>query len=172
MMNKIMPKREDGFTLIETLVYTAIFVMIVGSIASFASFLQTSRIRTQMFLEVNDQGTSLMRTITQSVRNGTSINAPTIGTSGGVLSISTAAPATNPTTFSATGEALYVVESTTPAVALTNNKVRVTNLLFSNVSRPATPGIVEIRFTLSNTASSTRPEEQYTQDFYGTAAIR
>ncbi|MEI6843152.1 MAG: type II secretion system protein [bacterium] len=171
-MKKNSIQKNSGFTLIETIIYVAIFGMVIVGLAEFALSLNSYRMRTQVMLEVSDQGASLVRTITQSVRNGTAINSPVVGNSAGVLSIATASSSTNPTTFSASGEVLYMVEGTSSAVALTNNKVKVSNLVFSNTSRPATHGTVLVRFTLSNTASTTRAEEQYSVNFYGTATIR
>lgn len=161
-----------GFTLIETLIYTALFVLIAGAIASFAATLQSSRVRTQVVLEVNGQGASVIRTITQAVRNASAINTPSVGVSGSTLSLTTLDPGTDPTVFSQTGDSLYVSEAGGADVALTNTKVAVSNLSFANRSRSGTPGVVEIRFTLSTAGSPTRPEEQYSVDFYGTAAIR
>lgn len=146
--------------------------MLVGSIAVFASNMQSSRLHAQMVLEVNDQGTSIARAIIQAIRSADSINAPLSGTSASSLSLSNTNAALNPIAFTQTGEVLYIVEGAGSPVALSNNKVRVSNLTFNNLSRTATPGVVQFRFTLQNTASTTRAEEQYAVDFYGTASIR
>src|SRR5512133_191671 len=50
---------KTGFTLIETLIYVLIFSMMVGVLAGFASNLETFHLRTQVMLEVHDQGSSL-----------------------------------------------------------------------------------------------------------------
>lgn len=163
---------HKGFTLVETLVYVAIFVMFVGGITTFAVQLQSSRLRAQIMLEVNGQGNSIVRSIGQTIRNAQAINAPTAGTSASSLSVATGNPVTNPTVFSQSGEVLYVTEGAGSPIALSNNNVRLTHLTFTNLSRVSTPGVVQFRFTLQNTASTTRAEEQYAIDFYGTAAIR
>lgn len=172
MKIKFKLQKNKGLTLIEILVYTAIFIMVVGSIALFASNLQSSRIRAQIILEVNDQGTSIVRSITQAIRNGSAINSPTTGSSDASLSIANIDPAINPIIFSQIGDVLYVTEGVASPVALSNNKVKVSNLVFNNLSRSSTPGIVQFRFTLENTDSATRAEEQYSVDFYGSASIR
>ncbi len=166
----LQPSR--GFTLIETLIYVVIFSMVVGTLIAFALSMNSSRLRAQVMLEVNGQGTSMVRTITQAVRNSTGINAPTAGNTTSSLALATGVSGTNPTVFSVAGETLYVTEGTGSPIALTNNKVKVTNLVFTNLSRASTPGVVQARFTLSNTASATRVEQQYSVDFYGTAGIR
>jgi type II secretory pathway pseudopilin PulG len=165
-------KTNKGFTLVETLVYTAIFVIMVGGIATFATNIQSSRLRMQTLLEVNDQGNSIVRTIGQAIRNADSINSPTIGSNDSSLDLATLDIGTNPTNIYQTGETLYITEGGNDPVALSNNKVQVTNLTFSNLSRPSTPGVIQFRFTLKNTASAIKAEQQYSVDFYGTASIR
>jgi prepilin-type N-terminal cleavage/methylation domain-containing protein len=157
---------QKGFTLIEILIYVAIFSMIVGALFAFSFSFDGSRLQSQLMLEVNDQGTSLIRTITQSIRGAVLVDTPMVGAIAETLSINTKNPISNPTVFFINNEALYVSEGASAQIALTNNKVKITNLVFSNVSRPATPGVIRIRFTLAN------KEGKYSVDFYGTAAIR
>ncbi len=163
---------NKGFTLIEVMIYVAIFSIVVGTLTTFALSMNSSRLRAQVMLEVNGQGASIVRTITQTVRNSTAITAPSAGNTAGALTLATSVSGTNPTSFSVTGETLYMTEGALSTVALTNNKVKLTNLVFTNLSRASTPGVVQMRFTLSNTASTTRVEQQYSVDFYGTAARR
>jgi len=75
--------------------------------------------------------------------------------------------------YASTG-ALQVKEgavSATP-VPLTNNKVQVTSLSFTNLTRSGTPGAVRISFTLSRINPSNRGEYDYQKTFTTTAAIR
>jgi len=166
------PQRSQGFTLVETLIYTAIFVMLVSALAVFASNLNSSRLRAQIILEVNDQGTSIVRTVGQAIRNAQSINSPTIGNSASSISVATVNPATNPTVFSQIGETIYMTEGAGNPIPLSNSKVRLTNLTFTNLSRSSTPGVIKFSFTMQNTAGTSRAEEQYQINFYGSATIR
>lgn len=172
-MNKGISKQKNiGFTLVETLIYVAIFAMLVGGIATFASNVQSSRLRSVLWFEVNGQGNSIIRTITQSIRNSESINSPAQGNNGSSLSLSMTSPSADPTAFSLTGDTLYITEGGGSPVALSNNKVKVSNLTFSNLSRSTTPGVVQVRFTLSNAAIAGFAEDVYSVDFYGSAALR
>lgn len=172
MKNFFKKNKISGFTLIETLIYIGIFIILVGGIALFAANLQTSRLRAQILLEVNDQGASVVRLITQSIRNAESINSPALGGSAAALNLAMADPAVNPIIFFVSGENLYITEGSGQPMALTNNKVKITDLIFNNLSRPSTPGVVQFKFTLSNTASTTQEAERYLVDFYGAVAIR
>lgn len=170
-MNKFF-ENQKGFSIVEMIVYIAIFALFVGALVTFTLNINSSRLHSQIMLEMKDQGADLIRTLTTSIKNATAINTPGTGISSGVLSINTSSPSTTPTVFSEDGEALFVTESTGSAVALTNNKVKITNLTFTNVSRVGTPGIIQIRFTISNTASKTLAAEQYSVNFYGSSAVR
>lgn len=161
---------KKGSTLIETLVYVAIFSILIGALTSFTISMITSRVRNQIILEVNDQGTKMVRTITQSIRNSRSVNTPTISTGSATLSLTTGVALNDPTIFSVSGGVLYITEGTT-TTAITNNRVSVSNLMFYNMSRSATPGVVKLSFTISNVTPSSNSAYNYSTDFYGGASM-
>ncbi len=171
-MNNLDFKTNYGFTLVEMLVYTALFALMVSALVAFMSTLSQSRIRNQAVLEVNDQAAQVMRVITQNVRNATSVSSPSIGTSGSSLSVNTVLPATTPTTFTVSGGTLYITQGSGGAVALTNNRVAVSNVLFSNLSRASTFGTVRVSFTLRSVSSATQAQYNYSANFYGTGTLR
>lgn len=164
--------KQKGLTLIETLVYVAIFTMFVVVLSSFSGQINSARLRNQTILEINYQGSQIIQDINSTIRNAVSINEPVITNSGTSLSVETINPAHNPTVFSVATGTLYIKQGTNDSIPLTNNKVEVSNLIFSNMSRFGTPGNIRIRFTLKNSDIYTKPEEQYTKDFYGSASIR
>jgi len=157
-----------GMSLVETIVYVAIFSIFVIGLAQFSTTLSTTRLHTQGVLEVNDQGSQALKLITQTLRNGSSVNSPTIGNNGSSLSIDTDVPATNPTVFSESGGVLYITEGADSPIALTNNKVVVSNLSFSNLSRASTPNIIKISFTITNIDA----RDPYSVTFDGSGALR
>lgn len=159
---------QRGISLIETVVYVAIFSLFVIGLAQFSTTLTTTRLHTQGVLEVNDQGSQIIKLITRTLRNGSSVNIPTIGNSGSSLSVDTGIPATNPTVFSESGGVLYITEGAGSPIALTNNKVAISNLTFSNFSRAGTPNIIKVSFTIAS-ASARNP---YSVNFNGSGALR
>lgn len=165
-------KNNKGFSLIETIVYIAIFSMFIGALVTFTLNINSSRLKSQTMLEVKGQGADLMRILTKTITNATAINYPGTGLDSGTISVNTIDALKTPTIFSGSGEAIYITEGANSALVLTNNKVKVTNLSFTNVSKINTPGLIQIRFTISNTASQKLPEQQYSIDFYGTASLR
>ena len=161
-----------GFTLVETLVYVAIFTMFVSSLVAFSGSMSRSRAHNQMMLEVNDQGANVMKVITASIRNAHSINSPTIASSASNLSIVTESPSTSPTVFSENSGVLYITEGSSSPVALTNNKVVLSGLLFSNFSRVDTPDIIKVSFTLASSNTSSNSAGTYSFTFNGSASLR
>lgn len=165
-MKKITMQR--GMSLVETLIYVAIFSIFVVGLAGFSNSLGSARLHSQVVFEVNDQGSHAIKTITQTLRNAIQVNSPTIGTGGTSLSVVTHSPASSPTVFSESGGVLYVTEGSGSPVALTNNKVVVSNIAFSNLSRPNTPPIIKIHFMLTGISA----KDPYSVTFDGSGALR
>lgn len=167
MKNKL--QNEKGFTLIEMIIYIGIFSMLIGTILIFLNTISSSRINNQILLEVNNQGSSVVRIITSNIQNGISINNPNMTMGADTLSIETADTNTNPTIFSTINGVLYIKKGTDEEIALTNNKVQISNLIFTNLSRPDTLGVVQIYFKLNGLDHN---NIIYSSDFYGSSSIR
>ena len=164
-------KNKDGFTLVEMIIYIAIFSIFIGTLVSFFITMNSSRINNQITLEVNNQGNDVMRVMTQSIRNATSINTPSTSSLSNTLSLVTPDLSKNPTIFSVTDGILYMTEGSGPSISLTNDKVSLSNLVFSNLSNPNTLGSVQVRFTLTSTILNTNSVFKNV-DFYGSGSIK
>lgn len=167
-----MSKVQKGFTLIELLLYISIASIIVFTTASLLRFTLESRVKNQTIAEVEQEGAQVIQLITQTIRNGTLINSPTIGTSGTSLSVNVVTGANSPTVFDLSSGAVRIKEGAGTATNLTSSKVTVTNLNFQNLSKTSSPNTIRISFTISFTNSSGRNEYSYTQNFYGSADLR
>ncbi len=143
-------KATKGFTLIELLLYVSLSGIIIFSVSIFMAVLLQARVKNQTIAEVQHNGDRIMQIITQTLRNSTVINSPTTGTSSAVLSVDTVIPANNPTVFDMSGGVVRMKEGAGAAVALTSNRVEVSDLNFDNLTRPDTPGNIHISFILSH----------------------
>lgn len=170
-MQKEKIQKNNGISLIETVIYIAIFSMIVMTFVSFSSSMTTSRLHNQMALEINGQGSKAIKTITQIIRNADVVNSPTIGNNASSLSLVMHQPEVSPTVFYSSDGILYITEGLGLDIALTNNKVIVSNLLFSNLARPGTSDIIKVNFTLTS-AISGGLGGSYNYTFNGSAQIR
>lgn len=167
-----MSKTQKGFTLVELLLYIAIVSIIVFSSASLLQFTLESRVKNQTIAEVEQEGVQVMQLITQTIRNGTAINLPTIGNSSALLSINVVTGANSPTIFDLSSGRVRIKEGSGVATNLTSSKVTVTNLNFQNLSRTSTPNTIRISFTISYVNTSGRSEYTYSKTFYGSTNLR
>lgn len=163
---------KPGFTLIELMLYVAISSVILLVISMFLSTLLEARVKNQTIAEVEQQGIQLMQIITQTVRQAESINYPPISTSGSSLSLNTSVASSTPSIFDLSAGVLRIKEGTNLAIPLTNSKVIVSDLIFSNLSRSASPGIIRVSFTISAVNLSGRNEYSFSSSFVGSAALR
>ncbi len=166
---------QSGFTLIELLLYTAIVSTLLIAITGFFAITAESRIKNQSISEVNQQGAALMDTITQAVRNANSITTPIAGTSGSSITLAMPTADVHPTIFDLSGgspSSLQIKEGVGAVLPLSNNKVTVSGLSFKNLTRPGTPGVVQISFTVARSSQSVKNEYDYQKTFTSTAALR
>lgn len=163
---------QSGFTLIELLLYVAVSASILLAALTFHGSLLEARIKHQSVSEVETQGARMMEVLTQAIRNADAVTAPTAGQTASTLTLTSNVPADSPTVFALVNGALVSTLGAGSTTAHTNARVTASNLSFANVSRPTTPGVMRIRFTLASVNTSGRGEFTYTQTFIATAALR
>lgn len=154
-----------GFTILELLLYIGIASTVLLSASIFLSLTLEARVKNAALSEVEGQGVFLADLMGQTVRNSTGISAPSIGTTGSSLSVTTVSGATSPTVFSVASGALRVTEGAGAAVSLTNSRVAVSGLSISNLSRSGTPGTVRVSFTITYNNPSGRNEFDVSKTF-------
>ena len=152
VVNKNMKK---GFTLLEMIIYIAIFSIFIIGFFSFSNNIINSRIHNQNIIEVNTQGSQIINVITQNIRNGSSIEI----LSNDVLVV-------DDIVFSKNNNILYFEQGSNDPIALHNERVLIDNLSFLNLSQDQKPDIVRIRFNLNSAYNN------YSNSFYGTASLR
>lgn len=165
-------KKDTGFTLIELLLYISMASIIVFTTASLLRFTLESRVKNQTIATVEQEGVEVLQLISQTIRNGTAINSPTIGTSGTSLSVNVLTGASSPTVFDLSSGAIRIKEGAGVAVNLTSSKVTVSGLNFQNLSGTGTPNTIRVSFTVTYINTSARDEYSATQNFYGSADLR
>ncbi len=164
---------QKGFTLVEMILYVAICSILLATISIFLSFLLGARVRSQSITEVNQQGFQVMNLITQTIRNGRSIEVPSIGTSSTTLSITTGNALLNPTVFMLSSSTVRIKEGSSSVLPLTNSRITVSNLLFENVSSiSSVEKIIRISFTVNSVNAGGRSEYSFSKSFSGSATLR
>jgi Tfp pilus assembly protein PilW len=164
--------KQKGFTLLELLLYIATSAAILLVISGFLSVLLKARIKNQTVSDVEIQGQAVMRLMTQTIRNSSTINSPANGVSASSISLNTYVPAQNPTIFDLSGGVLQIKEGVGAVIPLTNSRVTVSGVTFHNLSRAGSPGTVHLQFTLTRVNVSGRNEYTYSKTFTGSASLR
>jgi len=171
-LNQIKDIMQKGFTLIEFILYigiVGIVLLVVGAIGLNVLF---GKAKLTAIEEVSQISRFTMEKIADGVRNAQAINSPAQGASASALSLQMASSSKNPTVFDLSSGVVRITEDTGSAVDLTSSEVVVTNLQFSNISYPGTPGTVRIQMTAKPSNPENRQEYDFEKTFYTTANIR
>lgn len=164
---------QHGMSLIETVLYVALFSILIFSLSAFlVQLVYQTQIKQRSISEVEQQGQRVMRLITQAARNSTAIVTPTFGSTGASLSVGVPDATNSPTLFSVSNGTIQITEGAVDAIDLTSSRVTASGFTIQNVSSSGTAGSVRIQFTLDYNSTSARNEYQYTKTFYGTATLR
>lgn len=165
-------RTSRGFTLVELLISISVIGILIVGITDFYFTILSFRIKNQTIAEVELQGTSTMRLLSQRIRNAESITSPAIGTSNNLLTLAMASDAIDPTIVDNSSNRLRITEGTQSPVFLTGTSVSLSNLTFTNLSRVSTPGIVRISFTLTRADKTGTNQYDYAKTFTTSAALR
>jgi Tfp pilus assembly protein PilW len=167
------PRSQKGFTLVELVLYVSICSILLLTISSFLTFLLGARVRSQTITEVNQQGFQVMSLVTQTIRNGRSVQIPSMGVSSSTLSITTGNALLSPTVFDLSSTTIRIKEGSKNAVPLTNSRVQVSALTFQNISSgSSTEKIIRVSFTIDSVNKGGRSEYVFTKSFSGSATLR
>lgn len=170
------PTYKKGYTIIEMLLYIAIFSLIIGSILAIAMSISDQRIKNLITQEVDYQGQLVLNNINQNLRNASTINAPAAGSSSASLALNTATAANNPTIYDSFANQnvnkVRIKQGASAAEYLTNSRVSVSNLSFTNRAITGGRDSIDVSFTLTYYNPSGRPQLQYQKNFYGVTTLR
>lgn len=171
-MEKTILKNPKGFTLIELLLYVSITSLLLMAVSFFLATLLEARIKNQTIAEVEQQGLQVVQQMTQAVRNASAINAPAQGANGALLSLGSYISGSNPVVFDLSSGVLRIKEGANGEIPLTNSRVIISDVVFSNLSRTGTPGSIQIKFTLTHVNTENRNTYNFSKTFTASASLR
>lgn len=152
---------NQGFTLIETLIYIAI---IGGVMAAFISFgLNVSLLRDKTYAAQETQANARMALdlITRKIQsaNGVNLDDSILGSDFGVLSLSMVDSALNPTiiSLSQTDGVLRISQGTGEPLPITSSQVKATKLRFTDLTGGAGRENIMINLTIVFAAGEAAP---------------
>ena len=142
-------KNERGFTLIETLVYLALFTLIIGGLMSASYALFESGDRNQAKAMLQDEENFVIAKIMWALESAKTVSVPAVGTPGSALSVikydgSTAQFCLSGVDVKYLGASGSCVSS---GVILNNSNVAITALTFTHVGSGSNPEYVQVDIT-------------------------
>ncbi|MFH1759142.1 MAG: hypothetical protein ABH822_01105 [Patescibacteria group bacterium] len=139
---------NKGISLIETVIYLGLVVIIIPIAAALMFFSVDARVRGADANLVLVEGGRVAQIITRVIRNADDINFPSLGSASSTLSLTVDDSAKSPTIFQFNNGALTIKEGGGVEIALVSENITVSSVLFQNVSRSGTPGSIKAEFTL------------------------
>jgi len=171
-------KKDRGFTLVEMLAYIAILVILVTVIIIFAfwTIRVGSKIKTNY--ELADNARRALDTMIYEIKKSKSVYTPTsiFDVNPGQLGLEQVASSTTETLtfvdFFKCGNSLCLKREGASPVALTNNRVKITSLTFSQLLNSTATPSVQISLRVESSATSTNPEYAGVLELTSTATLR
>ena len=167
---------NNGFTFIETIIYIAIIGTVVASFVTFSISISNSRNKTYVVQEVQANARMAMNFISQKIRLASGINtaSSTWNTDPGVLSLSMNSSTLNPTiiNLSADDGILQIKQGSGSVVPIVSDKVKITNLVFTNLTASSSRGNVKIQMTTQYNNTGGDIHFNYSQSLQSAASLR
>lgn len=155
---KLTKKNNAGFTLIEIIIYVAIIGGLLVALTSFILTISGSRNKSYSEQEVNANARMALSVISKKIKSASGINAGVsiFDTHPGVLSLAMASSTLNPTVFALNNGRLTITEGVGSAQFVTDQRINITNLVFTNLTGDGSRGTIgiAINFVYASSAGS------------------
>lgn len=155
-------KRVAGYSLIELLIYVALFAMISVLLVHSLVVLMRTYANANGFRRLQNNGELIIERITREVRDAESISSGTFGTHPGTLTLVNDG---DPVVFAVSNGVVNITEEGVTNI-LSTNQVSVTNMVFRRITTQSGEG-VKVELTLTTTGGVIR-----TGSFYSTVLLR
>lgn len=146
---------KKGFTLIEAIIYIGIIGLFLATMVRFVFSIGGIKNKVYAQQEVQANTRIALETISQRIKSADGINFgfSTFDTDPGVLSLSTTSVAADPMVISLSQDdgVLQLSEGVGSPVNVTSNEVKVTNLVFTNLTATSTKPHIRVEFTVEYT---------------------
>lgn len=175
MMESIGSKKKKAFTLVELILYVALASMMVIVVAAYYGSILDVEQKSEAENTVDTEATFLMQSITQNIRNASAITLPTAGNSASSLTLVMTNSAVNPTVIDLNAGDVRITEGVVPTatpVSLKSNRINVTSLTFTNLTRSGSSGIIRVAMTVSYNNNTGKQVTTYSETLYDSASLR
>lgn len=149
---------KPSFTLIESLIYLALFALVIGGILISTYQTIEGTERTNSNIVVQEEANFLLRKIDWALTNISSISNPSAGNTSSVLSVTkTDLPLSdNPLTFDTNSSSLRLTRGSFAPTPLSSVNVSITNVVFEHIASTGTkPAAIKASFKINDKPFST-----------------
>ena len=174
--NKTM---NEGFTLIEILIYAAVLAIIVSAVSLYFLWITRSNAKTKAMKETLNSAEMAMETMTYEIKEAESIYIPTslFDTQIGQLSLKTKKYLPEGETISyidfyLCGDQLCLKKESQNPVSLTSDGVKLTKLEFHQLVNASTTPSIQINLKVDYKTPAERPEYQASIDLMSSVSLR
>lgn len=170
---KILFKKnfKEGMTLIETMFYLSLFIVMFSILFTSLNIFYSNKIKNKTILEVEQQGFIASTIISQEIRNAQSINSPSVGGTSDALSLEHFDALKNPLIISLVSNQININEGG-ESNYLNSSLVNISNLSFTNNSIVDGNQSISFSFDVDYNSDSNRQEYKYSKSFFGTVNLR
>ncbi len=151
---------KKGFTLVELLIYVAIFAVTAIFLVAILTTFTRIQLRQSAVNEVNHQ-VSFVSSVVKQLVQGSSLVDMTDGVTTSTLDLRMASSSSDPTLVYSSGTAVYMQQGSSSPVALTNSSVNVTNFSVTKYESPGGAAIVQLNLSLAY--NNPNPASQFSQ---------
>lgn len=167
---------KKGFSLMETIIYIAIVGFIVTSLVAFGISVSNSRNKTYVMQEVQANTRVALGIISEKIRASTGVNVSgsVFNTDPGILSLEIPAASKNPTVIdlNTNDGVLRITEGVLVPVSVTSDKVKVTDLIFTNLTQSGDRENIKVSLTLEYNDRDSGNNFDYTQSIETVVGVR
>jgi len=168
-----------GFTLIELVVYSGLVVILISAIVFFAIWAIQAAAKVKLSYALTNNARRAMEVMTYEIKKSRSIYGPasSFGTSRGQISLEQTATSTAKETtvfldFFQCGNSLCEKREGEAPVALTNDQIKITNLMFTQLLNSSSTPSVQINLRLEPASVSAQPAGNDSLELISTATLR
>ena len=163
---------SKGFTLIELVIYIGIVAVILIVLFNFGWEIIYLNVKSQAWREVQQNSRLAMEKITESILGASTVNSPLPGNSTNLLSLAMQDLNLDPTIFEIKADKLTITQGGTGPYQLTNNRVKVINLQFTNLSYQDAPGTIKVQLTIEHVNPNNLNQYEASLDTEDTISLR
>jgi len=170
-MKKFIKNLNNGFTLIESIIYIAIIGTVVVAFITFSLSIGGNRNKAFVWQEVQTNARTAIDLMSQKIRMATDVISPLASTTESILELDMPAPSSN-VIFMVMGNQLYLIESGVATTTITSSEVNIANLSFTNMSETGERENIKINMTTEYDNSSGDIDYEYSYEVETSVSVR